>query len=100
MSMASDGGDVQSYSLGNPIHRMEFCVTKRIVFLVAQNLFSAVSLYAVNSKRTAMIHLIKEILIEQDELIRALISLPGQPGQLVSCSQNKKHRMMQVKFYY
>lgn len=54
MSMASDCGIFQSYNRRNPIHRMEFCVWSRCVFLVAQNLKSAVSLYAVNSKRTAV----------------------------------------------
>ena len=67
MSMASDSGIVQRYAMGNPIHRMEFCLSKRSVFLVAQNLFSAVSLFAVNSKSMSVIHLIREILIKQGE---------------------------------
>ena len=97
LSQVSDSGVIQKQQWrGNPIHRMEFCSLKKCVFIVAQNLFSAVSLYVVNPKKTAVIHLIREIMIKKDDLIRALVSLPD--GQMISGSQSGTHRMLQVRF--
>ena len=97
MSQTSDRRVLQLRTGGNPIHRMEFCIVKKCVLLVAQNLFSVVSLFAVNPKKKAVIHLIREILTEKNNLVRALVSITDQNGQLISCSQYKTHRMLQIR---
>ena len=94
MSQASDSGVLQQRWRGNPLHRMEFWSVKKCVLLVAQNLYSVISLYAVNPKKIAVIHLIREILIKKDDLIRALVALPD--SKLMSGSYFYRHRILQI----
>ena len=61
LAMDSDQANSTSASGPNPIHRMEFCVSKTRIFIVTQNLFSFVSLYLVNPKVKATLSYIKTL---------------------------------------
>ena len=94
MSQTSDRRVLQLRTGGNPIHRMEFCIVKKCVLLVAQNLYSVIGLFAVNRKKIAVIHLIREILPKKDDLIRALESLPD--SKLILGIYYYRHRILKI----
>ena len=96
-SKATDSENA-TFSRGpNNIHRMEFSFFEKRLFLVTQHLFNFVSLYVINPLKTAQIIYIRTILIGHCIVLWSLVSVPSKQGQLISSTDTKMNRILQIK---
>ena len=81
----------------NPVHRMEFIIYEKCIYLVAQNLFAVVSLFLVNPRRAADLIYIRT----NDKLGTSvqwpLIPIPGKPGYMLS---SESCHLLQISLNY
>ena len=100
LSTSNDNGYSKPLPRKTPIHNMQFIVLKHRIYLVAQNLFTFVSLFLINPKSQAAIHYIRSVTIEVDGYNWPLIPIPSQPGHLITCSNGITCRLMQINLNY
>ena len=100
MSRTTDEGKPVFLGGPNTIHRMEFTVLEKHVYLVALNLFTFVSLYLINPRSRADIIYIRSVRIHENNINWTLVSLPSQPGGLITANQSGKSKMLQISLNY
>ena len=100
MSRTTDEGKPVFLGGPNTIHRMEFTVFEKHVYLVALNLFTFVSLYLINPRSRADIIYIRSVRIHENNINWTLVSLPSQPGGLITANQSGKSKMLQISLNY
>ena len=96
MSRTTDEGKLVFLDASNTIHRMEFTVFKRHVYLVALSLFTFVSLYLINPRRKADIIYIRSVRILENSVNWTLVSLPSATGGLITANQYGELKMIQI----
>lgn len=87
-----------AYYIGGPntIHSVEFSAFKKRLYLVAQHLFSFVSLYVINPLRKAKIFYIGTIVTKINDVKWHLIPVSSNPDQFISAAIEPFH-MLQIK---
>ena len=95
LGMDSDRANARSGS--NPVHRMEFCVSKKRIFIVIQNLFSFVSLYLVNPTLKATLSYIRTVHLETGGVKWTLVAIPARKDHLISVTRSGVQSMLQVR---
>ena len=99
-SKATDMAQAISLSGPNPVHRMEFTVHEKCIYLVAQNLFSFLNLYLVNPLRTADLIYIRTITMNDSAVLWPLIPIPGKPGYMISSGAGIIQNLLHVSINY
>ena len=94
---ATDNGKSKSASGPNPVHKMSFCTCQKRFYIVAQDLFTHISLYLVNRKRAAELHYLRTVTIKNEDVNWSLVSLPASTGQLISVNNIGHHRLLTIK---
>ena len=97
LAIDTDRANAKFPSGPNPIHRMEFCVSKTRIFIVTQNLFSFVSLYLVNPKVKATLSYIKTLQFKSSGVNWALVIMPAKRDHLISATHTSIHSLLKIR---
>ena len=95
LSMDTDRANAKSGS--NPVHRMEFRVSKKHLFIVRQNLFGFVSLYLVNPTIKATLSYIKTVQFESSGVNWTLVAMPAKRDYLISAIHTDVRCMLKIR---
>ena len=95
LGMDSDLANNRSGS--NPVHRMEFCVSKQLIFIITQNLFAYVSLYLVNPAIKATLSYIRTAQFESSGVNWTLVAIPARKDQLISTIHTGVRYMLKIR---
>ena len=100
LSKATDQAKAESPSGPSPVHRMEFSIESKSLYILAQNLFSFASLYLINPKRKADLIYITTVKLRYSAVQWALIPVPNKQGQMISVDAGGHHLILQICLKY
>ena len=95
--LGMDTDRANALTSSNPVHRMEFCVSKKRIFIVTQNLFGFVSLYLANPTLKATLSYIRTVQFESSGVNWTLVLLPARKDHLISTIHTGIRYMLKIK---
>ena len=95
LSKANDCGESKD-GTAQTIHRMEFCVVNKHLYLFTQQLFCISTLFLINPRRRASIHFINSFNIMDSGVSWQLIAIPANRHKLISGCSDKYACMVTI----